>query len=115
MNPIKKKLADSLFKMGKEHMGAMDSESLCAKSLKNLDRDALLKKDIQYFCDEVSTLEAAKILSLSSKLMLSNTKDADRYKEDIKSVASGVMKRVKKKTGNLTPECRNLLMNLSEN
>ncbi|MFC1563102.1 hypothetical protein ACFL4Z_03525 [candidate division KSB1 bacterium] len=100
--------------MGKERMDAMDSESPCARYLKNLDRNALLKKDIQHFCDEVSTLEAAKILSLSSKLILSNTEDADRYKEEIKSVASGVMKRVKKKTGNLTPECRNLQLNLWE-
>ena len=114
MNPIKKKLADFLFEMSRKAVDAMDPKSPYARSLKNLDGDELLKKDIQRICDEVRILEAAKILSLSTKLMLSNTGDSDRYKKEIKSIASEIVKRVENKTGDLTPESRYLLMNLWE-
>lgn len=114
MNPIKKKLADFLFEMSKNSMDALDHKSPCVKSLKNLDRDTLLKEDVQRICDEISILEAGKNMSLSTKLKLSNTGDADGYKNKMKSIAFEVVKRVEKKTGNLNlpPECRDLLMNL---
>ena len=51
-------------------------------------------------------------MSLSSKLMVSNTEYADKYRKEIKSIAFEVVKRVEKKTGNLMPESRDLLMNL---
>ena len=115
MNPIKKKLADFLYEMSKKRMEAINQKSPCAKTLKKMDRDALLKKDIQRICDKVSVLEAVKIFRLYNKLMLSNTGEFDRYNKEIKSIASEVVKRVEKESGNLTPECLNLLMNLEDN
>jgi len=115
MNPIKKKLADFLYEMSKKRMEAIDQRSPCARTLKKMYRDGLLKKDIQRICDKVSVLEAVKIFSLYNKLMLSNTGDSDRYNKEIKSIASEVVKRVEKESGNLTPECLNLLMNLEDN
>ena len=114
MNPIKKKLANFLYEMSKKSMNAMDPESPCARSLKNLDRDALLKKDIQNICDEIGILETGKILSLFSKLMLSSIEDADKYKKEIELIAYKVVKRVEDKPGilNLPPECRDFLLKL---
>ena len=112
MNPIKKKLADFLNEMSKKAVDSMDPESTTARSLKNPDKDALLKKDIQRICEGVSILEAVKIMRLSTKLMVSNTEYADKYRKEIKSIAFEVVKRVEKKTGNLMPESRDLLMNL---
>ena len=114
MNPIKKKLADFLTEMAKRGIDAMDAESPCARSLKGLDRDALLEKDIQRICNELSTSEAAKILKLTVKTKLSDAESADKHRKKIKSVASEVLKRAEKKTGSLDlpPECRDLLTNL---
>ena len=114
MNLIRKKLADFLNEMSKKGMNKMDPDSSCAKSLEDLDKKALLKEDIQRISDEVSILEAGKILRLSAKLRWSGKADKDEYREDIKSIASKVLKRVEKKGGklNLPEQCRNLLMNL---
>jgi hypothetical protein len=114
MNPIRKKLANLLNEMSKKGMEKMDPESSCAKSLEDLDTEALLKEDIQRISDEVGLLEAGKILKLSAKLRLSGKEDKDEYRDDIKSIASKVLKRVEKKGGklNLPEQCRNLLMNL---
>ena len=114
MNPIKKKLADSLTKMTKRGIEAMDAESPCAKSLEGADVDALLQEDIQHICSELSTIEAGKILKLAVKRKLSSPEDADMYKKAIESMASEIVKRVEKRTGslNLPLECRQLLMNL---
>lgn len=95
-------------------MDTMEAESPCARSLKGLDRDALLKKDIQRICDDLSTLEAGRILSLSAKFMLSDAEDVEKYREEIKSLVFEVLKRVENKYGglNLPPECQDLLINL---
>ena len=62
----------------------------------------------------MSVLEAGKILSLATKLMLSDTANADEYKNKVKSMASAILKRVEKKNTklNLPQQCRDLLMNL---
>lgn len=117
MNPIKKKLANFLTDAIKKDMDTMEAESPCARSLKGLDRDALLKKDIQRICDDLSTLEAGRILSLSAKFMLSDAGDVEKYKKnekEIKSLVFEVLKRVEKKDGglNLPPECQDSLINL---
>lgn len=114
MNPIKKKLADFLTDVIGQDMDAMDAESPCARSLKRLDRDALLEKDIQLICNELSTLETGKILRLAVKRTSSDTEDAGRYREEMKSMASEVVKRVENEHGslNLPPECRDFLINL---
>jgi hypothetical protein len=114
MNLIKRKLADLLNEMSKKGMEKMDPKSSCAKSMKDSDRQTLLKEDIERICEEVSILETGKILKLSSKLMWSGEAKKEEYKEDIKSIASKVLKRVEKKGGklNLPEQCRDLLMNL---
>ena len=114
MNPIKKKLAGSLTELAKKEIDAMDAESPCARALEGLDVDALLEKSIQRITDELSTLEAGRILKLAVKHKLSGAEDADKYKKKIKSIASEVVKRVESKYGGLylPPECRDLLMNL---
>jgi len=114
MNLIKKKLADFLNEMSKKGIDKMDPKSSCAKSLKDLDRETLLKEDIERICDEMRVLEAGKILRLSNKLMWSGTANKDEFRKEIKSMASKVLKRVEKKGGklNLPRQCRDLLMNL---
>jgi len=117
MNPIKRKLASFLTDVIKSGMDTMDAESPCARSLKGLDRDALLEKDIERICDELSTLEAGRILSLGAEFMLSGAGDVDKYKrnkKEIKSLVFEVVKRVEKKDGslNLPPECQDLLIDL---
>ena len=117
MNPIKRKLANFLTGEVKKGLDTMEEESPCARSLKGLDRDALLEKDVNRLCDELSTLEAGRILSLGAGFMLSGAGDADKYKKnekEIKSLVLEVLKRVEKKHGslNLPPECQDLLINL---
>ena len=117
MNPIKKKLASFLTDVIKNGMDTMDAESPCARSLKGLDRDVLLEKDIQLICNELSTLEAGRALSLGAEVMLSGAGDVDKYernKKEIKSLVLEVLKRVERKDGslNLPPECQDLLINL---
>jgi len=98
-------------------MDTMEAESPCARSLRGLDRDALLEKDIQRICDELSTLEAGRVLRLGAGSMLSGAGDADKDKKnekEIKSLVFKVVKRVEKKDGslNLPPECQDSLINL---
>jgi len=91
MNPIKKKPADFLNGMSKKSIDKMDPKRSCAKSLQNVDREMLLKEDIQRICDEMSVL----------------------YRKEIQSMASVILKRMEKKTGklNLPQQCRDLAMN----
>jgi hypothetical protein len=117
MNPIKRKLAKFLTGLAKEGLDTLEEENPCARSLKGLDRDLLLEKNIQLICNELSTLEAGRALSLGAKLMLSGAGDVDKYKknkEKIKSLALKVLKRVEKKDEglNLPPECQDLIVNL---
>ena len=114
MNPIRKKLADLLISMSKEGIKAIDPNSTCARSSSNLDRKTILKEDINRICDEVSIIEAGKLLSLSAKLMASNQEHSQKNKQQIKEISSSVVDRVEKKAGklNLPKECRNLLINL---
>ena len=107
-------MADFLNKMSKKGIERIDPKSSCAKSLKNSDRQVLLKEDIERICEEVSILETGKILKLSSKLMWSGEAKKEEYRKDIRSIASKVLKRVEKKGGklNLPQQCRELLMNL---
>jgi len=117
MNPIKRKLANFLTGEVKKGLDTMEEESPCARSLKGLDRDVLLEKDVNRLCDELSTLEAGRILSLGAGFMLSAAGDADKYKKnekEIKSLVLEVLKRVERKDGslNLPPECQDLLINL---
>ena len=117
MNPIKRKLANFLTGVVKKGMDTMEAESPCARSLKRLDRDALLEKDVNRLCDELSTLEAGRALRLGAGSMLSGAGDAEKDKKnekEIKSLVSEVVKRVEKKGGslNLPPECQDLVINL---
>jgi len=117
VNPIKRKLASFLTDVIKNGMDTMDAETPCARSLKGLDRDALLEKDVNRLCDDLSTLEAGRILSLGAGFMLSAAGDADKHeknKKEIKSLVLQVLKRVERKDGslNLPPECQDLLINL---
>jgi len=102
MNPIKKKLANFLTDAIKKDMDTMEAESPCARSLKGLDRDALLEKDIQRICDDLST-----------KFIVSEAGDVEKYRKEIKSLVFEVVKRVEKKDGglNLPPECQDSLIN----
>ena len=113
MNPVKKKLADSLTEMAKKGIEEMDKKTPCAESLKGADVDALLRKDIQRICNELTTIEAGRILKLAAKRKLSSPENADMHTEAIKSMAFEIVKRVEEKTGslNLPAECRQLLMN----
>ena len=117
MNPIKKKLASFLTDVIKNGMDTMDAESPCARSLKGLDRDALLEKDVNRLCDELSTLEAGRALRLGAGFMLSGAGDVDKYrknKKEIESLVLEVLKRVERKDGSLSlpPECQDFLINL---
>ena len=98
----------------KKGLDTMEAERPCARSLKGLDRDALLNKDIQRICDELSTLEAGRILSLSAKFIVSDAGDVEKYRKQMKSLLFEVVKRVEKKDGglNLPQECQDLLINL---
>ena len=53
MNPVKKKLADSLTEMARKGIEELDEETPCAKSLEGADVDALLQEDIQNICNEL--------------------------------------------------------------
>ncbi|MFH1503797.1 MAG: hypothetical protein ABIH08_00170 [Candidatus Omnitrophota bacterium] len=114
MNPIKNKLADFLFEKAKSGMDQINSQSPCAKALENLDRESVLRKDIQRICDEVNMIEAGTILSLSARIKAAKQEDKAKHKKEIKAIAAIVVKRVEEKSGklNLPEECRDLLMNL---
>ena len=112
MNPITKKLADSLMEAGRRKLETMDPDSACAKALQNSDREACLNEDVQRICNEISTLEAGRILKLSLQLKRAGAEDTNRHKEALRGMASTIMERVEKKTGNLNfpLECRGLLL-----
>ena len=114
VNPIRKKLADFLISIGKNGIKTMDPDSLCARSFNNSDREVLLKEDINRICEEVSIIEAGKLLNLSTKLITSNQEQSQKNKQQIKEISSAIIGRVEKKIGklNLPLECRELLMNL---
>jgi len=115
MNPIKKKLAQELTKAIKGSIDEMDEDTSCAKALKSLDRGALLEKDVKWLCDELSTLEAGKILGLGNRVLgAGNTNVYMKSREELRSLVFKAVKRVEKKYGGLSlpKECRDLLINL---
>ena len=98
--------------------GAMNkagTDTSCAKALEELDRDALLENDVRRLCDELSTLEAGKILSLGNKVLgAGNANVYKKSREELMSLVFKGLKRVEKKYGGLSlpKECRDLLINL---
>lgn len=114
MNPVKKKLDQELTAAVKKGMDKMELDTSCAKALESLDRDALLKKDVNRLCDEFSTLEAGRILSLGAKLLgAGNANVYKKSREELRSLVFKGVKRVENKYGglNLPKECRDLLIN----
>jgi len=115
MNPVKKKLAQELTEAIKGAMNKADTDTSCAKALEKLDRDALLEKDVKRLCDELSTLEAGKILSLGNRVLgAGNANVYKKSREELRSLMFNVVKRLEKKYGGLSlpKECRDLLINL---
>ena len=114
MNPITKKLADRLKEVGRRKLEAMNPDSACAKALQNSDREACLNEDVQRICNEISILEAGRIMKLSLKLKGTGADDTNSTKDELRVMASKIMERVEKKTGNLhfPLECRGLLLDL---
>lgn len=115
MNPVKKKLAHELTEAIKVGMDGMDHDTSCFKALEDLDRDALLEKDVSRLCDELSTLEAGKILSLGSKVLRAgNANMHKKSREEIRSLVFKGVKRLEMKYGGLSlpKECGDLLINL---
>ena len=115
MNPVKKKLAQELTEAIKGGIDRMDHDTSCAKALEELDRDALLEKDVNRLCDELSTLEAGKILSLGNKVLgAGNANVYEKSREELRSLVFKGVKRVEKKYGGLSlpKECGNLLIDL---
>jgi len=115
MNQVKKKLDKELTAAIKRGMDEMELDTSCAKALEGLDRDALLKKDVNRLCDELGTLEAGRILSPGTNLL--GTGNANVYKksrEDLRSLVFKGVKRVENKYGGLSlpKECKDLLINL---
>jgi len=114
MNPIKKKLAHELTEAIKGGIDRMDHDTSCVKALEELDRDTLLEKDVNRLCDELSTLEAGKILSLGNKVLgAGNANVYEKSSEKIRSLVFKAVKRAEKKYGGLSlpKECRDLLLN----
>ena len=116
MNPMKKRLAESLTEAARKGMEAMDPDNPCARSLQasESDADAVVAEAIQRICDEISILEAAKLVRLSATLKSSKAEDADKYKTEIRRLALRIVERVERNTGSLDvpPACRALLLNL---
>jgi hypothetical protein len=115
MNPVKRKLAQELTEAIKGGMNKADSDTSCAKALEALDLDALLEKDVNRLCDELSTLEAGKVLSLGNRVLSAgNANVYKRNMEELRSLVLKAVKRVEKKFGGLSlpKECRDLLTNL---
>ena len=115
MNPVKKKLGQELTAAIKKGMDKMELDTSCAKALERLDRDALLKKDVNRLCDELGTLEAGRILSLGAKLLgAGNSNVYKKSREELRSLVFKGVKRVENKYGghNLPKECRDLFINL---
>jgi len=115
MNPIKKKLARELTEAIKVAMDKTDPDTSCARAIEGLDRNALLIRDVNRLCDELSTLEAGKILSLGNEVLGAGNANAYRKKrEEIRSLMFKAMKRVEKKYGGLSlpKECEDSLISL---
>ena len=115
MNPIKKRLSQEFTEVIKGGIDKLDQDTSCAKALKELDQDALLEKDVNRLCDELSTLEAGKILSLGKKVLGASNANVDKKsREKLRSLVFMGIKRVEKKYGGLglPKECGDLLINL---
>lgn len=114
MNPIRKKLADLLTKMSQKGLSSLDPKSPCARKIKKVDREKLLKEDITRICQEIGMMEATRLLSLSAKLSVASNEEIHDLKMNIRTISTKVVDRVEKKTGklNFPVECRNLLLSL---
>ena len=115
MNPVKKKLDQELTAAIKKGMDEMELDTSCAKALEGLNRDAFLEKDVNRLCDEFSTLEAGRILSLGAKLLgAGNANVYKKSRKDLRSLVFKGVKRVENKYGGLSlpKECKDLLINL---
>ena len=114
MNPLKGKLAQFLTEKAKKGLGAIGSSTPCAKALKKVDIDSVLREDIGQICNVVSFGEMTKIFSLAAQYRVASPEQKKVIKQDIKKIAEEIIGRVESKTGRLKipKACRHLLFNL---
>ncbi|MEE8424116.1 MAG: hypothetical protein V3S49_06200 [Thermodesulfobacteriota bacterium] len=107
-------MASFLIDTAKGGIDALDPGSSCAKELKEIDIDNILKEDISRICETISFIEITKILSLSTRLQAVSQAEEDEIKRKIKKMSQVVVARVEAKSGKLMiPEsCRHMLLNL---
>ncbi|MBF0594494.1 MAG: hypothetical protein HQL22_05965 [Candidatus Omnitrophica bacterium] len=112
MTGLKHQLASFLTDAARSGFQKLDKKSPLARELKGLDVETLLREDIRLICDALTFPEMMRAMSLVAKIKL-DPKDAEVFKEEIKTMARAIVERVEKKAKINTPvSCRELLFNL---
>ncbi|MBF0387279.1 MAG: hypothetical protein HQL20_05415 [Candidatus Omnitrophica bacterium] len=112
MSSLKQQLAAFLNESARAGFKKLDPASPLARELKGLDVEALLRADIGKICDAISFPEMLRALALAAKIKL-DLRDAESFKDEIKTMARAIVARIEKKDSLSTPlSCRELLFNL---
>lgn len=113
INPLRAQTVLLITKHAQAGLKKLDRNSALVSKLKGMDVDALLKDNIDKFCHEMSYFEMAKITTIAAGLN-SGLRDKEQAKEEMKSIAKDIIKRVEQKTGNLNipSDIRDLIFNL---
>jgi hypothetical protein len=94
---------------------ALDPQSPCARQLKNLDAENLIREDIGRICQYASVIEIARIMSLAGQFnAAASMQKKEAIKKELKKIAQKLTARAERRCGGLKVprSCRDLLFNL---
>ena len=99
-------------------MAKLNPESQCAKELREINADDVIKTEIDRICAVASMMEMATLLSLGARLKKISAQEHDEMRDDIrgdiKQMAEKLVARTERGSGELRIpiSCRQLLLNL---
>lgn len=113
MSLLRQCMATLLTESAHDALAVLDKNSQAARDLSALDVETALKEDVEKICGAISFGEAGKVISLAAQLK-ARVGDRQRVKDQIKKIASDVIERIERSSGNLKipASCRDMLFKL---
>jgi hypothetical protein len=111
---LKQKAASILTDAAYKGIKNLNPESACAKALKGIDVEVVLRADIARLCETASLTEITRISSLAAQLPIASDEKKAAIKRELKKIAETVTARAESTSGKLKipSACRHLLLSL---
>jgi hypothetical protein len=114
MNPLRRRMSAFLVRVVRDGIKKMDPESPCAKELRKIDGEDIVRTEIDRICRAASVTEMTKVIALAEWLKGTSGQEREDIRNDIKEIAEELVARIERESGELRipRPCRRLLLNL---